>query len=286
MGAAHAARSTRAAAWLLQREERRLGAVDRADVWDRRTASPLPGDPSTGTSSTGCAPALEHRGPDSRGSHLRRARRRSASSACAVIDLDTGDQPIYNEDRSVVVVLNGEIYNYRELRARAAGAAATASPPGRHRGRSSTSTRSTAPTACAHLHGMFAFALWDARRQQLLLARDRVGKKPLLYALRDGALSFASEMQALLQDQEIPREVDPDGARPLPGLGYVPGAADRVPRRAQAARRRTRWSCATARSTLRALLAARLRAQARRRPRRGAVRAHPRRRCAPRRAAG
>ena len=67
-----------------------------------------------------------------------------------------------------------------------------------------------------HLHGMFAFALWDARRQRLLLARDRVGKKPLFYALRDGALSFASELQALLQDPEIPREVDHVAVDALP----------------------------------------------------------------------
>ena len=115
---------------------------------------------------------LEHRGPDARGIHcegnvvlgIQRLR---------VIDLDTGDQPIYNEDRSVVVILNGEIYNYRELGADL-----------RRRGHQLTSNGDTEVIAhlyeeygvdCVRrLHGMFAFALWDARRQQLLLARDRV----------------------------------------------------------------------------------------------------------------
>ena len=69
---------------------------------------------------------------------------------------------------------------------------------------------------------MFAFALWDARRQQLLLARDRVGKKPLLYRERDGVLSFASEMAALLGDDEIPREVDHEALDAYLTLGYVP----------------------------------------------------------------
>jgi asparagine synthase (glutamine-hydrolysing) len=166
-----------------------------------------------------CA-GLEHRGPDSRGIHredgvwigIQRLR---------VIDLHTGDQPIYNEDRSVVVVMNGEIYNYRELRRelRARG----------HRFGTDGDTEvivhlyeEHGEDCVRHLHGMFAFALWDRRKQQLLLARDRVGKKPLLYALRDGGISFGSEMQALLQDPEIPREVDHEAVDAYLGLGYVP----------------------------------------------------------------
>src|SRR6185436_11710223 len=73
-----------------------------------------------------------------------------------------------------------------------------------------------------HLHGMFAFALWDRGRQQLLLARDRVGKKPLVYALRDGVLSFASELSALLADDQIPREVDFTAVDRYLAFGYVP----------------------------------------------------------------
>lgn len=166
-----------------------------------------------------CA-GLEHRGPDARGIHeepglflgIQRLR---------VIDLDTGDQPIYNEDRSVVVVLNGEIYNFAELRRdlRARG----------HRFATNGDTEVIAHLyeehgvdCVRHLHGMFAFALWDRRRRRLLVARDRVGKKPLVYAHRDGGLSFASEVGALLADPEIPREVDPVALDRYLALGYVP----------------------------------------------------------------
>ena len=164
---------------------------------------------------------LEHRGPDSRGLH-RDGRVGLGIQRLRVIDLSTGDQPIYNEDRSVVVVLNGEIYNYRELRDDLAGAAAT-----RCATKGDTEVivhlyEEHGADCVRHLHGMFAFALWDERRQQLVLARDRVGKKPLLYALRDGGLSFASEMQALLQDTDIPREVDHVALDRYLALGYVP----------------------------------------------------------------
>jgi asparagine synthase (glutamine-hydrolysing) len=166
-----------------------------------------------------CA-GLEHRGPDSRGLH-HEGRVGLGIQRLRVIDLNTGDQPIYNEDRSVVVVMNGEIYNYRELRAGL-----------QSRGHSFATQGDTeaivhlyeehGPDCVRHLHGMFAFALWDERRQQLMIARDRVGKKPMLYALRDGVLSFASEMQALLQDEEIPREVDHVALDRYLAYGYVP----------------------------------------------------------------
>src|SRR3954453_3063430 len=151
---------------------------------------------------------IEHRGPDSRGIF---------ADPCAVlgiqrlaiIDLETGDQPIYNEDRSLVVVLNGEIYNYRELRAEL-----------RSRGHHFETESDTEVIvhlyeehgeACVErLRGMFAFALWDRRRERLLLARDRVGKKPLFYAFRDGELSFASETRAILQDSSVGRTVNYD----------------------------------------------------------------------------
>ena len=152
-----------------------------------------------------CA-GLEHRGPDSRGLHrsdgvglgIQRLR---------VIDLATGDQPIYNEDRSIAVVLNGEIYNYAELRARLERAG--------HSFRTQGDTEvivhlyeEEGIDCVKSLHGMFAFALWDGRRRQLVLARDRVGKKPLFYSERNGVLSFASELTALMQDPEIPRDLD------------------------------------------------------------------------------
>jgi asparagine synthase (glutamine-hydrolysing) len=166
-----------------------------------------------------CA-AQEHRGPDSRGLHasgpvglgIQRLR---------IIDLDTGDQPIYNEDGSVVVVLNGEIYNYAELREellRAGHKLAT-------KGDTEVIVHlyEELGTGCvAKLHGMFSFALWDARRQRLFIARDRVGKKPLFYSLRDGVLSFASELRALSQDPGVPREIDPEALDAYLAYGYVP----------------------------------------------------------------
>jgi asparagine synthase (glutamine-hydrolysing) len=166
-----------------------------------------------------CA-GLEHRGPDSRGVHadggvglgIQRLR---------VIDLETGDQPVYNEDHSVAVVLNGEIYNYRELRQRLLANG--------HRFASDGDTEVIAhlyeeegPDFVRSLSGMFAIALWDARRQELIVARDRIGKKPLFYAARDGALSFASELWALLADSEVSREVDPVALDRFLTYTYVP----------------------------------------------------------------
>jgi asparagine synthase (glutamine-hydrolysing) len=167
-----------------------------------------------------CA-AIEHRGPDSRGIHavdgvglgIQRLR---------VIDLETGDQPIYNEDRSVVVVLNGEIYNFEDLRERLLRAG--------HRFSTRGDTEVIAhlyeqegPACVRSLHGMFAFALWDTRRRRLLLARDRVGKKPLFYSLRRGALSFGSELSALTEDPELPRDVDHQALDAYLAFRWVPG---------------------------------------------------------------
>jgi asparagine synthase (glutamine-hydrolysing) len=167
-----------------------------------------------------CA-AQEHRGPDARGMHLdgpvglgiQRLR---------IIDLEGGDQPIHNEDGSIAVVLNGEIYNYAELRDQLMRAG--------HRFRSEGDTEVIAhlyeehgPEGClSRLVGMFSFALWDAGRQRLFVARDRVGKKPLFYSLRGGALSFASELEALLQDPGVPRDVDLAAIDAYLTFGFVP----------------------------------------------------------------
>ena len=120
-----------------------------------------------------------------------------------------------------MVVLNGEIYNFQELRGELGA-----------RGHSFASQGDTEVIAhlyeeygtdCVnHLHGMFAFALWDRRRRQLLVARDRIGKKPLYYAEHDGQLAFASELRALLEDRTIPREVDPVALDRFLAYGYVP----------------------------------------------------------------
>jgi asparagine synthase (glutamine-hydrolysing) len=150
--------------------------------------------------------ALEHRGPDSRGTFSEDGVALGVARL-AVIDVEGGDQPIANEDGTVVLVCNGEIYNYRELREDLARRG--------HR----FSTRSDSEVV-VHLYeelgdgcvdplrGMFAFALWDRRRRRLLLARDRLGKKPLFYAERGGRLWFASELRALVATGEIPRDLD------------------------------------------------------------------------------
>jgi asparagine synthase (glutamine-hydrolysing) len=150
--------------------------------------------------------ALFHRGPDDEGHYLGDGvglgmRRLS------IIDLAGGHQPIASEDGAIQVVMNGEIYNYRELSAELAARG--------HRFASASDTEAIvhlyeeAGDACVErLRGMFAFALWDARRRRLLLARDRLGIKPLFYALRPDALFFASELKAILALGEAPVELD------------------------------------------------------------------------------
>jgi asparagine synthase (glutamine-hydrolysing) len=145
--------------------------------------------------------AIVHRGPDDEGYYFEPGvglgmRRLS------IIDLDTGHQPIHNEDGSIQVVFNGEIYNYKELRRDL-----------QQRGHSFYTDTDTetivhlyeeyGPKVVEKLRGMFAFALWDGRRRQLLLARDRLGIKPLYYAYTHGRLIFASELKAILQLPEI-----------------------------------------------------------------------------------
>lgn len=164
--------------------------------------------------------ALIHRGPDDEGYYVNAGRETSPEShfqgstsvglgmrRLAIIDLATGKQPIHNEERTVWVVLNGEIYNYTELRAELEA-------------RGHTFYTKTDTEAIVHayeeyglevprrLRGMFAFAIWDATEERLLLARDRTGKKPLLYSLVGGKLIFASEFQAMLQHPDISREIN------------------------------------------------------------------------------
>ena len=166
-----------------------------------------------------CA-ALEHRGPDSRGVFLE-DEVGLGIQRLRVIDLHTGDQPIFNEDKSVVAVLNGEIYNFAELRAEL-----------RRRGHRFATQGDTevivhlyeehGVDCVRHLHGMFAFALWDKRHRRLLIARDRIGKKPLFYAASGGGLAFASELGALIEDRTVARDVDPNAIDCFLAYGYVP----------------------------------------------------------------
>ena len=164
--------------------------------------------------------ALVHRGPDDEGFYVA-GRIGLGHRRLSIVDVAGGHQPIFNEDGSVAIILNGEIYNYREL-ARLVEARG-------HRLRTQSDTETIVHLyeefgeACVeHLRGMFAFALWDAREQKLLLARDRVGKKPLYFADIGGALIFGSELKALLEHPAMPREVDPLAVADYFSYQFVP----------------------------------------------------------------
>jgi asparagine synthase (glutamine-hydrolysing) len=149
---------------------------------------------------------IRHRGPDDEGVWVDRGiglgmRRLS------IIDLSTGHQPIHNEDRSIWIVFNGEIYNFQALRAELEGCG--------HRFYTASDTEVIVHAyeqwgrdAIRRLRGMFGLALWDARLKTLLLARDRIGIKPLHFAAIDGRLYFASEIKSLLCAPDLPRDLD------------------------------------------------------------------------------
>src|SRR5271157_3840504 len=141
----------------------------------------------------------------------------------SIIDLSSGRQPMSNEDGTVWVTFNGEIYNFLELRAE------LEAHGHRFATRSDTEVIVHAfeqyGTGCLQrFRGMFAFAIWDQKRRLLFLARDRVGKKPLFYARADGQFVFASELQALLQHPGVRsgRELDPAALNEYLTYGYIP----------------------------------------------------------------
>ncbi len=168
----------------------------------------------------GMAGALAHRGPDGEGVHLD-GPLGFGHRRLSIIDLsEAASEPMTNEDGSLWLVFNGEIYNFRELRRGLTG---------RHRFRSQGDGEvilhlyeDKGPDAVAELDGMFAFALWDSRRRRLLLARDRAGKKPLFYHDGPGLFAFASEVKALLAHPEVPHERDPEALPLFLTYGYVP----------------------------------------------------------------
>jgi asparagine synthase (glutamine-hydrolysing) len=165
---------------------------------------------------------IQHRGPDGSGEYLSGpvglGHRR-----LSIIDLDTGAQPMSNEDGNIWVVYNGEIYNFQELRAEL-----------QLKGHQFKSTSDTevivhlyeelGDQCLTRLRGMFAFALWDERKQRLLLARDRVGVKPLYYSNTGNALLFASEMKSILVDPSVGRQVDPHAIDRFLTYYYLPGS--------------------------------------------------------------
>ena len=180
--------------------------------------------------------SIRHRGPDDSGirlfDHLSNSGDPIAPDAprvsavlghrrLSIIDLESGHQPLANEDETVWIAFNGEIYNYRELRSdlEALG----------HTFRTQTDTECIVHlweeygVDCVnHLRGMFAFAVWDDRTRTLFLARDRIGQKPLFYRHEQGRLIFASELKAILQVPGVPREVSPAAVDQYLAYQYVP----------------------------------------------------------------
>jgi asparagine synthase (glutamine-hydrolysing) len=163
---------------------------------------------------------MTHRGPDSEGLLI------STGVALgmrrlAIIDLVTGEQPTFNEDKSVAVVLNGEIYNYRDLRRQLEARG--------HSFRSQSDTEvlphlyeEYGDEMVGRLNGMFAFALWDAKRHRLLIARDRFGEKPLYWAVFENTLLFASEPKVLLAHPDVKVALNLQALRQYLSFDYVP----------------------------------------------------------------
>ena len=152
--------------------------------------------------------AIRHRGPDDDGFYINGSVG-LAMRRLAIIDLKSGQQPIHNQDRSSWIVFNGEIYNYLELREKLEKLG--------HKFYTNSDTEAIVHAydqygvdCPKHLRGMFAFAIWNERTQELFLARDRVGKKPVLYAHVSGQLIFSSEFTALLLHPDVSREIQPE----------------------------------------------------------------------------
>src|SRR5216683_2053016 len=169
---------------------------------------------------TAMTTAQAHRGPDGDG-FVRRGGVGFGHRRLAIIDLVTGDQPMPNDDESIWIVFNGEIYNYRELR-RDLEARGT-----RFRTQSDTEVilrayEAEGPDCVRRLRGMFAFAILDERARRLVLARDRAGIKPLVYAWDGHRLLFASEIKAILEDPSVRRDLDLDALGEYLTFHYVP----------------------------------------------------------------
>jgi asparagine synthase (glutamine-hydrolysing) len=164
---------------------------------------------------------IAHRGPDGQGIHLD-GNAGLGHVRLSIIDLGTGSQPMCNEDETVWIVFNGEIYNYKELRDRLLAKG--------HVFRSQCDTEviihlyeELGEECVRELRGMFAFSIWDAKRRRLFLSRDRVGIKPVYYCQTGRAFYFASELKAIIADAAVPREVDPAAIREFLSFYYIPG---------------------------------------------------------------
>src|SRR6185503_6586546 len=187
--------------------------------WANLTSHPPPPDGAHELLHAMCE-RMVHRGPDSEGLFVTNGIA-LGMRRLAIIDLVTGEQPAWNEDKSVAVILNGEIYNYRELR--------------RDLEKRGHSFRSMSDTEVLphlyeeygegmvqHLNGMFALALWDSRQRSLFLARDRFGEKPLYWGLFDGVLLFASEPKVRLAHPAVKSSLNLQALRQYLSFDYVP----------------------------------------------------------------
>nr|MDQ3041482.1 asparagine synthase (glutamine-hydrolyzing) [Acidobacteriota bacterium] len=166
---------------------------------------------------------MKHRGPDSEGLWLDESVA-LGMRRLSIIDLHTGEQPVYSEDKSIVVVMNGELYNFREVRADLEKRG--------HKFETQTDTEilphlyeEYGEAMLEQINGMFAFALWDKRKKKLLIARDRFGEKPLYYGVFDGKLIFASEPKVLLENPAVKTEINTDALRSYLSFDYVPAPA-------------------------------------------------------------
>jgi asparagine synthase (glutamine-hydrolysing) len=168
------------------------------------------------------ADAIVHRGPDDEGYYIK-GQVGLGFRRLSIIDLSGGHQPLSNENDSIWIIFNGEIYNYQELRAELISKG--------HVFRTKSDTEvivhlfeEYGRDCVQKLRGMFAFAIWDSVRKSLFLARDRVGIKPLYYYLDDNFLSFGSEIKAILVDPAVRREIDPAMIDRFLTYYYVPGS--------------------------------------------------------------
>ena len=164
--------------------------------------------------------AISYRGPDGEGFHLAPGVA-LGHRRLAIIDPEGGEQPMYNEDGSVAIVFNGEIYNFEALRTELTALGHV------FRNRCDTEAivhawESFGPACVERLSGMFAFALWDAKKQVLFCARDRLGKKPFYYSWVGGDFVFGSEIRALAAVPGLSRAIRPEAVEDFFAFGYVP----------------------------------------------------------------
>ena len=181
------------------------------------------GEPVSGQLLERMTGSISHRGPDDSGAYLD-GPLGLGFARLSIIDLSGGHQPMTNETGDIWLVFNGEIWNYKELRKELIEKG--------HQFRTNSDTETIIHAyeeygvdCVVRLHGMFGFAIWDASRRRLLLARDRAGKKPLYYTRANGNFIFGSEIKALLHHPDVKRQADPQALADFLSVRYVPGPA-------------------------------------------------------------